>query len=305
MKPGIPKQLSRRNRTKGIDMGRGFLYLLPWLIGFAVFKLYPILATAVYSFTNYNLFNASFKFIGLKNYESIFTSSRYMNSFSVTFKYAFLTVPLKLAFALFIAHILNSKLKGIKFFRTAYYIPSILGGSVAIAVLWQFVWQNDGLVNQILGFFGAGKVNWLGDPSYTLYVVSLLRVWQFGSAMVMFLAALKNVPADLYEAAMIDGASRIRTFFSITIPLISPIIFYNVVTQLVQTFQEFNGPYIITQGGPLGSTTLITLLIYQNAFKTYNMGMASALAWLLFMIVAVLSVIAFISQKYWVYYNED
>jgi oligogalacturonide transport system permease protein len=275
------------------------------LIGFAVFKLYPILATAVYSFTNYNLFNASFKFIGLKNYESIFTSSRYMNSFSVTFKYAFLTVPLKLAFALFIAHILNSKLKGIKFFRTAYYIPSILGGSVAIAVLWQFVWQNDGLVNQILGFFGAGKVNWLGDPSYTLYVVSLLRVWQFGSAMVMFLAALKNVPADLYEAAMIDGASRIRTFFSITIPLISPIIFYNVVTQLVQTFQEFNGPYIITQGGPLGSTTLITLLIYQNAFKTYNMGMASALAWLLFMIVAVLSVIAFTSQKYWVYYNED
>jgi oligogalacturonide transport system permease protein len=121
----------------------------------------------------------------------------------------------------------------------------------------------------------------------------------------MFLAALKNVPKDLYEAAMIDGASKVRTFFSITIPLISPIIFYNIVTQLVQTFQEFNGPYIITQGGPMGSTTLITLLIYQNAFKTYNMGMASALAWLLFMIVAVLSVIAFTSQKYWVYYNED
>ncbi|HBO35258.1 MAG TPA: sugar ABC transporter permease [Sphaerochaeta sp.] len=305
MKQKIAKQLSHRNRKKGIDMGRGFLYLLPWLIGFAVFKLYPILATAAYSFTNYNLFNATYSFIGLKNYESIFTSSRYMNSFAVTFKYAFLTVPLKLAFALFIAHILNSKLKGIKFFRTAYYIPSILGGSVAIAVLWQFVWQNDGLVNQVLGFFGAQKVNWLGDPSYTLYVVSLLRVWQFGSAMVMFLAALKNVPKDLYEAAMIDGASKVRTFFSITIPLISPIIFYNIVTQLVQTFQEFNGPYIITQGGPMGSTTLITLLIYQNAFKTYNMGMASALAWLLFMIVAVLSVIAFTSQKYWVYYNED
>jgi oligogalacturonide transport system permease protein len=288
-------------------MGRntGYLYLLPWMIGFAVFKLYPILATAFYSFTNYNLFNTNLRFVGLKNYTTIFQSPKYMNSFGVTSRFALLTVPLKLVFALFIASVLNYKLKGIKFFRTAYYVPSILGGSVAISVLWQFLWQDDGLINQVGQIFNIPKVNWLGDARYTLLVICLLRVWQFGSAMVIFLAALKGVPTELYEAASIDGANRRQQFFHITIPLITPIIFYNLVTQICAAFQEFNGPYIITAGGPMGSTTLISLLIYQNAFKTYNMGMASALAWLLFIIVAVLTIIAFASQKRWVYYDED
>ena len=283
----------------------GYLYLLPWLIGFLVFKFYPFLSSAYYSLTNYNLFKSNLSFIGLQNYASILNTSKYVKSFSVTFRYAFMTVPLKLAFALFIAYLLNFKIAGINFFRTIYYIPSILGGSVAIAVLWQFLFQNEGLINMVIRLFGLPAINWLGSPKYALFVISLLRVWQFGSAMVIFLAALKGVPADLYEAASIDGCSRPRQFLSITIPMITPVIFFNFVTQLCQAFQEFNGPFVITNGGPQGSTTLISILIYQNAFKTYKMGLASAMAWLLFLIVATLTAVSFISQKYWVYYGDE
>ena len=283
----------------------GYLYLLPWLIGFLLFKFYPFLSSAYYSLTNYNMFKSNLSFIGLQNYASILKTSKYVKSFSVTFRYAFMTVPLKLLFALFIAYLLNFKISGINFFRTIYYIPSILGGSVAIAVLWQFLFQNEGLVNMVIRLFGFPGINWLGSPKYALFVISLLRVWQFGSAMVIFLAALKGVPADLYEAASIDGCSRPRQFLSITIPMITPVIFFNFVTQLCQAFQEFNGPFVITNGGPQGSTTLISILIYQNAFKTYKMGLASAMAWLLFLIVATLTAISFISQKYWVYYGDE
>ena len=214
-------------------------------------------------------------------------------------------VPLKLAFSLFIAYILNFKLKFVKMFRTIYYIPSILGGSVAIAVVWKFIFQGDGLINQFIQMFGGEKINFLGSTHYALFVICLLRVWQFGSAMVIFLAALKGVPQELYEAASIDGAGKWRQFFSVTVPLITPVIFYNLITQLCEAFQEFNSAFIITKGGPLGSTTLISLLIYQNAFRTYEMGLASAMAWLLFIIICTLTVVSFASQKYWVYYSDD
>ena len=208
-------------------------------------------------------------------------------------------------FSLFIAYILNFKIKFVKFFRTVYYIPSILGGSVAVAIVWKFLFQSDGLINQVLRFFGGSGINWLGSPKYALWVICLLHVWQFGSAMVIFLAALKGVSQDLYEAAAIDGAGKWRQFFSVTVPLITPVIFYNLVTQLCNSFQEFNSAYIITKGGPLSSTTLISLLVYQSAFKSYDMGIACAMAWVLFVIVAVFTVIAFLSQKYWVYYSDD
>lgn len=176
---------------------------------------------------------------------------------------------------------------------------------MAIAVLRKAIFKDDGLLNTLLAVFGINGPSWLSDPSYALFVICLLRVWQFGSAMVIFLAALKGVPTELYEAATIDGAGKWRQFFSITVPLITPIIFYNLVTQICQAFQEFNGPYIITQGGPRNSTTLISLLIYNSAFKNYEMGMASAMAWVLFVILMVFTVIAFVSQKYWVYYSDE
>ena len=282
----------------------GLLLILPWWIGFAIFKLYPFISSLIYSFHDYNLFRTA-TFSGLSNYKKILGDPLIMKAFIQTFKYAFLTVPLELIFALFIAYILNFKIKGVNFFRTAYYIPSILGGSVSIAVLWRFLFKTEGLVNMIASRFGIQPFNWLGDPGGAFLVIVFLKIWQFGSPMVIFLAALKGVSKDLYEAASIDGAGKWRQFFSVTIPLITPVIFYNFVTQLCNKFQEFNGPFIVTQGGPLRSTTLVSLLVYNNAFKSYEMGMASAIAWLLFLIIMTLTGVAFFSQKYWVYYSDE
>ena len=294
----------RKGMKKVIKENKGFFFILPWLIGFLIFKVYPFGSSLFYSFTDYHLFDGISKF-GLMNYDEIIHTKKIVKAFVVTMKYAFMTVPLKLVFALFLAYILNFKLKGVNLFRTAYYIPSILGGSIAIAVLWKAVFKDDGIINMLLGYIGIEGPNWLASPPHALFVISLLRVWQFGSAMVIFLAALKGVPGDLYEAASSDGAGKWRQFFSITVPLITPVIFYNLVTQLCQAFQEFNGPFIITQGGPRNATMLISMLIYNNAFKSYEMGMASAQAWLLFLIVMTFTAVAFISQKKWVYYSDE
>lgn len=303
--PAVKNQpVGHKSFSKRIKENAGFFFILPWLIGFLIFKVYPFGSSLIYSFTDYHLFDGISKF-GLMNYDEIIHTKKIVKAFVVTMKYAFMTVPLKLVFALFIAYILNFKLKGVNLFRTAYYIPSILGGSIAISVLWKAVFKDDGIINILLGYFGVEGPNWLASQSHALFVICLLRVWQFGSAMVIFLAALKGVSNDLYEAASIDGAGKWRQFFSITVPLITPVIFYNLVTQLCQAFQEFNGPFIITQGGPRGATTLISLLIYNNAFKSYEMGMASAQAWLLFLIVMTFTVVAFISQKKWVYYSDE
>lgn len=281
----------------------GLLFLIPWIIGFLVFKAYPFATSLFYSFTDMNFFKGIHEY-GLMNYIDIFTNKKTLNSLMITFEYAFITVPLKLIFALFIAYILNFKIKFVNFFRTVYYIPSILGGSVAIAVLWRALFKDTGIVNTILAVFNISGPNWLADTKWALSVICILRVWQFGSAMVLFLAALKGVPNDLYEAATIDGANKTKQFFSITIPMITPVIFYNLVTQIAQEFQEFNGPYIITQGGPRNSTTLVSLLVYNSAFRSNEMGMACALAWVMFLIVCLLTVVAFSSQKHWVYYAD-
>ena len=300
------QDLRRRRGMSKLDQGyMGFILILPWLIGFCIFKLYPFVSSLVYSFTDYDLFKGVQNVVGFQNYIDAFTKAKNVKALQVTFTYAFMTVPLKLIFALFIAYILNFKIKGVGLFRTAYYVPSILGGSVAIAVLWKALFKNDGVVNTILTMLGFESINFLADKNWALFIICLLRVWQFGSAMVLFLAALKGVPEDLYEAASIDGATKGRQFLSITIPLISPVIFYNLVTQLVQAFQEFNGPYIITNGGPRNATTLISVIVYNTAFKDYKVGMSSAMAWVMFVIVMVLTVIAFVSQKKWVYYSDD
>lgn len=283
----------------------GLFYLSPYIIGLLIFTTLPFLASLYLSFTNYNLLDQP-TFTGLANYIKLFTSDRtFRKSLWVTLIYVFTTVPLKLAFALFIAVILNYKLKAINFFRTAYYVPSILGGSIAVAVLWRYIFADTGLVNMGLNLLGFEGVNWFGDPTNALFTITLLRIWQFGSAMVIFLAALQSVDNSLYEAASIDGAGKWKTFVHITLPLITPVIFFNLIMQMVQAFQEFNGPYIITQGGPLKSTYLLPLYIYDEAFKRFDMGYASAIAWVLFVIIMVLTVVAFWSSRHWVYYAGD
>ncbi len=294
----------KKNKHSGRLRNAGFLFIMLWLIGFMAFRLYPAVSSLIYSFTDFNLFNGIGK-VGLMNYEEIFTNKKILKSIGVTFVFAAVTVPLKLTFALLIAILLNQKIKYIDLFRTVYYIPSILGSSVAIAVLWKALFRDEGLINSFLVFIGVHRINWLSDSRYALPVISSLKIWQFGSAMLVFLAALKNVPKDLYEAAIIDGAGRIKCFFKITLPMITPVIFYNLITQMCQMFQEFNAPYIITQGGPRNSTTFFSMLIYNEAFQERDMGMASAMAWVLFAAVAILSLIAFSSQKYWVYYGDE
>lgn len=288
---------------KKIKKYEGLIYILPWIIGIITFRLFPFVASFLLSFTKYDLLSPP-KFVGLKNYVNMLQSDIFWKSLFITFKYVFITVPLKLAFALFIAYILNFKLKAVNFFRTAYYLPSILGGSVAIAVLWRFLFADTGLINIFLGFLGFEAISWLGNPKYATFTISLLRVWQFGSAMVIFLAALKNIPDTLYEAARIDGAPKTRIFFNITLPLITPVVFFNFIMQLVQAFQEFNAPYIITNGGPLRATYLFPLFIYDNSFRYYKMGYGSALSWFLFIVIMIFTFFAFKSEKYWVYYSD-
>ena len=222
----------------------GFFFILPWLFGFLVFKLWPMGSSLFYSFTDYNLFKGMNVIGTLQNYVNVFTTKKITTALTVTFKYAFITVPLKLIFALFIAYILNFKIKGVNFFRTAYYVPSILGGSVAIAVLWKAVFRDDGLLNGFLGLLGITGPSWLSDTKYSLFVICLLRVWQFGSAMIIFLAALKGVPQDLYEAAKIDGCNAVQTLVKVIVPMLSPAITSIALFQFMWSSNDFMGPLL-------------------------------------------------------------
>lgn len=281
----------------------GLFYILPWLIGMVFLTLYPFANALVISFTDYNLVRTP-GFVGLANYTKLFQDETFLKTITATLKYTAITVPLQLVFALFIAYILNFNLKGINFFRTAYYVPSLLGGNVAVAVLWRFLFQQDGLINRIIGLAGMEPVSWLSTPGGAMSVIVILKVWQFGSAMLIFLAALKDVPQELYEAASVDGATRFHSFFRITIPLITPTIFFNLVMQLVNAFQEFNGPYLVTGKGPLNATYLTSMYIYDNAFKYFDMGYASAASWVLFTIIVLVTLILFATQNKWVYYSD-
>lgn len=282
----------------------GFMFILPFVIGLFLFTAFPFVASFALSFMEYDVVSTR-EFVGLENYKYMFADDDlFWKSLSVTLIYVLITVPIKLGFALFIAFILNFKIRGINIFRTIYYIPSILGGSIAIAVLWRALFSIDGVVNLLLGYVGIPEISWLGDPNMSLFTISLLRAWQFGSAMVIFLAALQTIPMDLYDAAVIDGAKRWSIFRNVTVPMITPVIFFNLIMQMAQAFQEFNGPYIITKGGPLHSTYLLSLYVYESAFKNFEMGYASALAWILFALIAILTGIAFASQKYWVNYAD-
>jgi oligogalacturonide transport system permease protein len=283
----------------------GFMFVLPFLLGILFFKLFPFVASFALSLTQYDLIDPP-QWVGLENYRDLATNDPlFTQSLGVTLAFVFLAVPLRVGFALLVAHVLNHKMRGINFFRAAFYIPSILGGSIAVAVLWRFIFAKHGLVNIILIKLGMEPVAWLADEHYSMLTIVLLFTWQFGSSMVIFLAALQNVPASLYEAAECDGASKLQQFWRITIPLITPVIFFNMIMQMVHGFQEFNGPYMITEGGPLNSTYVLTLYIYDQSFKYFNLGYGAALSWVLFALVGALALISFWSSRYWVFYAGE
>jgi oligogalacturonide transport system permease protein len=283
----------------------GFMFVLPFVLGILFFKLFPFIASFALSLTQYDLIDPP-QYVGLENYRELANNDPlFQQSLGVTLWFVVLAVPLRVGFALLVAHVLNFKMRGINFFRAAFYIPSILGGSIAVAVLWRFIFAKHGLVNIALIQMGFEPVAWLADEHYSMVTIVLLFTWQFGSSMVIFLAALQNVPTSLYEAAECDGASKTVQFWRITVPLITPVIFFNMIMQMVHAFQEFNGPYMITEGGPLNSTYVLTLYIYDQSFKYFNLGYGAALSWVLFALVGTLALISFWSSRYWVFYAGE
>jgi multiple sugar transport system permease protein len=284
------------------DYTSSYLFLLPWLIGFFVFTLYPMMYSFYLSFTQYNVLQPP-QWTGLRNLFVMFVGNaeyprdtRFLNSLFVTLRFVFVSVPLKLIFALAVAMLMNQKLKLIPFYRTIYYIPTLLGGSVAIAVLWRRLFAADGVINAILrGLFNADPPAWISNPKYALYTLILLAVWQFGSPMIIFLAGLKQIPQEYYEAASVDGAGKTRQFFAITLPSLSPIIFFNMVMQMISAFQSFTQAFIVSggQGGPLDSTMFYSLYLYLKGFAFYEMGYASAMAWVLLLLIAALTALTF------------
>lgn len=309
IRQGIKKHDEKKNKAvRSIYRKKsryiGFVYISPWLIGFFIFQLYPLISSFVYSFMNFNMFDKR-EFTGVQNYIYMFTKDElFRKSLKVTFIYVFLSVPLKLVSALLVAMLLNMKLKFVNFFRTVYYIPSIMGGSVAISILWKAMFMKEGYINSLLSIFSIPATNWLGNPSLAIYTLSSLVVWQFGSSMVIFLAGLKQIPPELYEACKVDGASRLKMFFNITLPLLSPIIFFNLIMQLINAFQEFTGALVITNGGPVNATYLYVLKVYEDGFRFFKMGYASALSWVLFFIILIFTSLIFKSSTGWVYYTD-
>jgi ABC-type sugar transport system permease subunit len=293
--------------SKRFRVGRveGYLYLLPWLLGLSLFQLVPILHSLYMSFSHYNLLGARMSYAALDNYKEILKDSLFWQALQGTFLYVAFVVPLKIGFALFVALLLSREIKGIAAYRTLFYLPSIFGQSVAVAFLWKAVFMENGAVNSVLKTIGITGPYWLGDPKYALATVGLLSVWEFGSSMVIFLAGLKQIPTELYEAASIDGAGRVRTLVSITLPMITPMVFFNSLMQMINAFQAFSAPFVIYGGtfGPANSCLLIVMLIYREAFQHYRMGYASSIAWVLFVLVSALTYAYFKSQQRWVHYT--
>ena len=286
--------------------GAGYLFLLPWLIGFFGLTLGPMVSSLYLSFTHFDLLTAP-RWAGVDNYVRMFTADpKFATSMRVTMFFVIFSVPLKLAFALGVALLLNRGMKGLSFYRALFYLPSLLGASVAIAILWRQIFAADGLVNKFLALFGIIGPSWISNPNYSLWTLIILSIWQFGSPMIIFLAGLRQIPQDMYEAASLDGASKWRQFWKITLPLLTPVVFFNAIIQTIEAFKSFTPAFIISggTGNPINSTLFYTLYLYQEAFGFFRMGYASALAWVLLALVALFTAFSFLTSKYWVHYDD-
>ena len=300
--------MSRRLNSKitGNDIA-GYLLISPWLIGFVVFTTIPLISSFLYSLTEYNLLSPP-KFVGFDNYLKTMEDERFFQSFKVTFTYALVHVPLKLAFALFVAMLFNRDRRGIGIYRALYYLPSIIGGSVAVSVMWIQMFGSQGAFNSILSKIGIETTtNWIKNPQTSLAAVIILGVWQFGSPMLIFLAGLKQIPRTYYEAAEIDGAGAFRRFLSITLPSLTPVIFFNLVNQVITAFTAFTQAYVISggSGGPSDTTLFYALYIYLQGFRYGRMGYACSLAWIIIVIIGAVTAVMFKTSGRWVFYGED
>ncbi len=302
------KRKKSSNRVKVFHMKReyqAYLYILPWILGLLILQLYPFVSSFYYSFTDYQISGKPI-FSGFDNYIKLFTKdTEFMNSVKVTILYTLYTVPGKLIMALAVAVFLNRNIRGINLIRTLYYIPSLFGGSVAISILWKLLFLDNGVINSLLTTLHLPNIQFWGNPKTALPTICALEIWQFGSSMVMFLAALKQVPASLYEAASIDGANSFKKFFKITVPQITPIIFFNLIMQTIQALQNFTSAFVITNGGPLKSTYVLGMKLYKEGFSYFKMGYASSISWVIFVMVMIVTLLLFKSSKGWVHYEDD
>jgi multiple sugar transport system permease protein len=284
----------------------GYLFLLPWFIGFLGLTIGPALTSLYLSFTDFDLLTQP-DWVGAANYVRMVTDDpKFAKSMQVTFMFVVFSVPLKLAFALLVAIVLNKGVKALTFYRAIFYLPSLLGASVAIAVLWRTLFAGDGVINDFLANFGIQGPSWISNPRFSLWTLILLAVWQFGSPMIIFLAGLRQIPQDMYEAASLEGASKWRVFWKITLPLLTPVVFFNAIIQVIEGFKSFTPAFIISggTGNPINSTLFYTLYLYQEAFAFFRMGYASALAWILLIVVALFTGFSFLTSRFWVHYDD-
>ena len=295
------KAAAAKRPRRDAETKAGLAFTSPFIIGFLLFMIVPMMISLYYSLCDYNILSAPV-FVGLKNYIKMFSDEVFFKTIGVTFFYALISVPLRLAFALLVAMLLLNSSRLTAFYRAAYYLPSIIGGSVAVSILWKRMFAIDGVINKVLAVFGMkDPVSWLGDKNTAIWTLILLAVWQFGSSMLIFLSSLKQIPPSLYEAASIDGAGKIRQFFKITLPLLTPTIFFNLVMQMINGFLAFTQCYIITQGKPMNSTLFYTVYMYQQSFEYYNTGYGAALAWVMLLIVGLITAFLFATKRFWVY----
>lgn len=301
----ITAEKTRKSRALKENL-TGYAFISPFIIGFLAFTLIPILTSLYLSFTNYNLFSSP-KWIGLDNYIKMFTQDpRYWKSLKVTLIYVFGGVPLRLAFALLVAMLLNTASRAVGFYRTLFYLPSLIGGSVAVSIMWRNIFGDQGIINILLQLLGIPNVHWFGNPTAAIWMLIFLSVWQFGSSMLIFLAGLKGISKSYYEAASMDGANAWRQFTNITLPMLSPVILFNTVMQTIGAFMTFVPAFIISKGtgGPMDGTLLYSLYLFIQGFSFFNMGYASAMAWIMLIIVGILTAIIFATSKFWVHYEE-
>ena len=303
--PSAPRPA--RRRRYGERPGIAYLFLSPWVAGALLLTLGPMVYSLYLSFTDYDLFTSP-KWVGFANYKRLFTEDpRFLTSVWVTCKYVLISVPLKLGAALAVALLLNRRSRVTGFYRSAFYAPSLLGASVAVALVWRVVFDNGGPVDRALNVVGWNTGGWTTDPRYALLAIVLLAVWQFGAPMVIFLAGLKQIPSTLYDAAAVDGAGWWRTFRSVTVPMLSPVILFNLVLETIHAFQAFTSAFVVSggRGGPSDSTLFYTLYLYQRGFVDFRMGYASAMAWLLLVAIALVTGVVFGTSRSWVFYAGE
>lgn len=284
--------MKKYNNPVGVSRFTGLLLISPFIIGSLLFIIYPFICSFATGLTQYDNIHPP-KFIGFENYRKMLTDESFLKAVGVTFKYTIIFVPLKIIVSLSAALLLSLNIKGMGVYRTVFYIPSILGSNLAVAIMWQYLFTRDGLANQFLEILGLSPVSWYGDERYAIFIIILLRLWEFGSTMIIFMTAIKEIPREYYEAARVDGCGSIRAFFSITLPLIKNTVFINVILQTIAALQEFNAPYMITEGNPMKSTYTVGMLIYDEMFSYHNAGYANAVSWVLFILTAVIISVMF------------